>query len=293
MRLANIRQGQRLGLAACAEGRFHVSMEGAPGHPGSLAQLVRAGADLGAAGRALLASPGLDPAGFEVLPPLLHPGKILCIGLNYAEHISETGLTPPIYPEVFARFASTLVGHGGAIVRPELSTQLDFEGELAVVVGRGGRRIPATVALEHVAGYSVFNDASLRDYQFKTRQWTMGKNFDGTGAFGPVLVTPEELPPGARGLRLRTRLNGVVLQDTRTDRMIFDVATLIAMLSEVMTLSAGDLIVTGTPSGVGFSRQPPVFMVPGDVCEVEVEGVGLLRNPIVEETTGMAPVPGP
>jgi 2-keto-4-pentenoate hydratase/2-oxohepta-3-ene-1,7-dioic acid hydratase in catechol pathway len=279
MRVATIRMDGRIGLAVSSGGAFHARLEGELGYPGSLAELLRDGSDLAALGHQ--GWPELDLAAAELLPPLANPGKILCIGLNYADHIAETGHTAPTYPEVFARFSSTLIGHGAPLRRPDASTQLDFEGELAVVIGRGGRHISTAAALDHVAGYSIFNDATLRDYQFKTRQWTMGKNFDGTGAFGPVLVTPDELPAGAKGLRLRTRLNGVVMQDSHTGHLAFDVAALISLLSEVMTLAPGDVIVTGTPSGVGFTRKPPVFMQPGDVCEIELEGVGLLRNPVI------------
>jgi 2-keto-4-pentenoate hydratase/2-oxohepta-3-ene-1,7-dioic acid hydratase in catechol pathway len=281
MRFATYRQDGRTGLAASLGGPYHGRLEGDPGYPGGLDRLLAEGADLAAAGRALLAGPGVDLDAVELLPPLAAPGKILCIGLNYADHALETGLSLPAHPEVFARFATTLVGHGAPIVRPSASDQLDYEGELVAVIGRPGRNIPAAGALGHIAGYSIFNDATVRDVQFRTRQWTLGKNFDGTGAFGPVLVTPDELPPGAAGLRLRTRLNGAVMQDAGTGRLIFDVAALVALLSAVMTLEAGDLVVTGTPSGVGFTRNPPVFMKPGDVCEVELEGIGVLRNPVV------------
>ena len=279
MRLATFRKDGRLGLAVSTGGGFHARMEGDPGYPGSLAELLQRGEELGA-GRALMAGPELDLATVELLPPLPAPGKILCIGMNYAEHAAEIGAEPPTCPEVFVRFASSLVGHGAPILRPSGSVQLDYEGELVAVIGRGGRAIARERALEHVAGYAIFNDASIRDVQFRTRQWTLGKNFDGTGAFGPVLVTADELPAGARGLRLRTRLNGTVLQDACTSQLIFDVAALVALLSEGMTLEPGDLIVTGTPSGVGFTRQPPVFIKPGDVCEVELEGIGVLRNPV-------------
>ena len=279
MRYATFRQDGRLGLAASAGAGFHGRLAGDPDYPGSLADLLRDGALL-AAGPGLLSGPALDLAAVELLPPIPGPGKILCIGLNYAEHSAETGHALAGYPEVFARFASSLAGHGAAIRRPAVSAQLDYEGELAVVIGRGGRGIAPADALAHVAGYSVFNDATIRDYQFRTRQWTMGKNFDGTGAFGPFLVAPDELPAGARGLRLRTRLNGALLQDASTASLVFDVAALISLLSEVMTLDPGDVIVTGTPSGVGFTRTPPLFMAPGDVVEVEVEGIGTLRNPI-------------
>jgi acylpyruvate hydrolase len=252
--------------------------------PGSLDKLVAAGEDaLRSAGKGLMAGMVFDQQQIEVLPPLTASPKIICIGLNYAAHADEGGFEAPAYPAVFARFNSSLIGHRAPLVRPRVSDKLDYEGELVAVIGRGGRRIAREAALAHVAGYSVFNDASIRDYQMKTSQWTMGKNFDGTGAFGPYLVTPDELPPGARGLRLQTRLNGRVLQDATTADLIFDVATLISMLSEVFTLQSGDMIVTGTPSGVGFVRKPPLFMKAEDVCEVEIERLGTLINPVVSE----------
>ncbi|MEA2904001.1 MAG: hypothetical protein QOI12_1388 [Alphaproteobacteria bacterium] len=217
-------------------------------------------------------------------PPIARPPKIICIGLNYADHATESQMKKPDYPPVFTRFTSTLIGHNEPIIRPKVSTQLDYEGELVAVIGRGGRHIPRARALEHVAGYSLFNDASVRDYQFKSTQWTVGKNFDATGPFGPELVTADELPPGCAGLKIETRLNGTVLQSANTDVMIFPVADLIFYLSEAITLEPGDVIVTGTPSGVGFARQPPIWMKPGDVCEIEVEGIGTLRNPVKDET---------
>lgn len=219
----------------------------------------------------------------QVLPPLATPQKIICIGLNYADHSAETGFEPPAYPTIFSRFASSLIGHGDAIIRPGVSTMLDYEGEIVVVIGKTGRNIARAAALDHVFGYSLFNDASLRDYQTRTPQWTIGKNFDGTGAFGPYIVTADELPAGAKGLRLQTLLNGEVVQDGNTNDLIFDVATLVSLLSEVMTLSPGDIIVTGTPAGVGVARKPPLWMKPGDVCEVRADGLGVLRNPIMDE----------
>jgi 2-keto-4-pentenoate hydratase/2-oxohepta-3-ene-1,7-dioic acid hydratase in catechol pathway len=165
-------------------------------------------------------------------------------------------------------------------VRPPESSTLDYEAELAVVIGRGGRRISRDRALEYVAGYSLFNDATIREFQLRTPQWTMGKNFDATGAFGPWLVTPDSLPPAARGLRIQGRLNGKMMQDTRTDRLIFDVPELIEMISVAMSLEPGDVIITGTPGGVGAARKPPVFMRQGDVFEVEIDGIGVLSNPV-------------
>ena len=228
--------------------------------------------------------PALDPAGFEYLPPLSNPPKIVCVGMNYQDHADENKLKPQAHPTFFARFASTLVGHEQPILRPAVSDTLDYEGELAAIVGKPGRHIPLEKALDHVAGYSIFNEASVREYQSRGQQWTLGKNFDATGAFGPDFVTAGELPPGAKGLRLTTRLNGATVQSANTDDLIFDVATLVARLSEAMTLQTGDVIVTGTPAGIGFFRNPKLYMKPGDVCEVEIERIGTLRNPIRDET---------
>ena len=215
------------------------------------------------------------------LPIVPQPSKILCLGLNYADHADEHGMKRPACPVVFVRFATSLVAHRAPLIQPTCSEQFDYEGELAVIIGKRGRNIPQDQALAFVAGYSIFNDGSVRDYQFKTPQWTMGKNFDGTGGFGPECVTPDELPIGANGLRIQTRLNGAVMQDANTKDMLFDVATTIAFVSKAMTLQIGDVLVMGTPAGVGFTRKPPVFLKPGDVCEVEIENIGTLTNPIV------------
>jgi len=252
--------------------------------PGTLDRLVAAGEEpLRAAGKELLAGKVFDQQRIKMLPPLSASPKIICIGLNYKAHAKEGGFEIPTYPAVFTRFHSSLIGHKAPLLRPRVSDKLDYEGELVAVIGRGGRRITRDAALSHIIGYSVFNDASIRDYQMKSTQWTMGKNFDGTGAFGPYLVTSDELPPGATGLSLKTRLNGQVVQDGNTSDLIFDVATLVSMLSNAMTLQSGDIIVTGTPSGVGFARKPPLFMKAGDVCEVEIERVGTLVNPVADE----------
>jgi acylpyruvate hydrolase len=254
------------------------------GYPGSLDSLVAQGEEaLRAAGRSLSKARAIDPAGIEWLPPLIAPPKIICIGLNYSAHAAEGGFQAPTYPSIFVRFSSCLIGHRAPLLRPRESEQLDYEVEMVAIIGRAGRRISKSAALTHVIGYSVFNDASIRDYQFKTPQWTLGKNFDGTGAFGPYLVTHDEVPSGGAGLQVRTRLNGKVLQDSTTSDLIFDVPTLIALLSEGCTLQPGDLLVTGTPAGVGFARKPPLFMKAGDVCEVEVEGVGTLVNPVIDD----------
>ncbi len=246
--------------------------------------LLLAGAEaMRQAYKTLLKGEEIDPTGIEYLPPLPFPERVICVGLNYREHATESGFEAPKYPALFGRFASSLIGHNAAIVRPRVSDQLDYEGELVAIIGKAGRNIPKERALEHVAGYSIFNDASIRDYQFKSAQWTIGKNFDATGAFGPLFVSADELESGAKGLRLTTRLNGVELQNASTSDMIFDVATQISLMSDAMLLKPGDVIVTGTPSGIGFARDPKVFMKPGDVCEVEIEGIGLLSNPIVQQ----------
>lgn len=218
-----------------------------------------------------------------LLPPLTRPGKIVCVGLNYADHTKESPYDQPSYPTLFPRFNTSLIAHDAPMIRPLVSDSLDFEGEMAVVLKHGGRHIPQSKALDCVAGYSVFNDGSVREYQFKAPQWTVGKNFDGTGAFGPTLVTADEVPAGGKGLKLETRLNGKVVQSANTDDMLFDVATLIAVISEAITLEAGDVIVSGTPAGIGWAREPKLIMRDGDVCEVEIEGLGVLRNVVRDE----------
>lgn len=215
------------------------------------------------------------------LPLLEKSRKIICLGLNFIDHATETGNDRPAFPTIFGRFPSSLIGHGAPLIRPRLSAALDYEGEMAAIIGTGGKAISVENALSHVIGYSVFNDGSIRDYQMKTTQWMAGKNFDGTGAFGPWLVTADELPPGAVGLELETRLNGEVVQHASTSDMIFDVASTITLLSSFLTLESGDVLVMGTPSGIGAARKPPLFMKPGDVVEVEIERIGLLRNTIV------------
>ncbi len=229
------------------------------------------------------ASPVPDTAALTWLPPVVRPPKILCVGLNYADHTKESPYEQPDYPTLFLRVATSMIGHDSAIVRPLASDSLDYEGELAVVIGKGGKHIAREDALSHVFGYSIFNDGSVREYQFKSPQWTVGKNFDATGGFGPYVVTADELPPGAAGLRLETRLNGKVVQSASTSDMLYDVASLIAIISEAITLEPGDVIVAGTPSGIGWAREPRLLMRHGDVCEVSIEGIGTLSNPIADE----------
>ncbi len=259
----------------------------APDLPRDLVDLIRAGKDgLAAAERAAANAPAaarIPLAQVKFLPPVLRPGKIICLGLNYADHATEGGHAKPTYPSFFLRVASSLTGHGEPILRPSCSIQLDFEAELALVVGRTARHVSEADAFKIVAGYSCFNDGSIRDYQRKTGQWTIGKNFDRTGGFGPWMVTPDEIPPGAAGLSIQSRLNGQIMQNANTRDMLFPVAETIALLTECLTLEAGDVIVMGTPAGVGHARKPPVWMKQGDSIEIEIEGIGVLRNPIQDE----------
>ena len=281
MRLALLERNGERGVAAATDGVFHGFFENEPGYPGDLDTLLFLGWDFSRIGKTLLAGPILDVTGCRFLSPLLRPSKILCVGLNYQDHLEEVGLEKPAYPTIFCRVPSCLVGHGAPMVKPAESDELDYEVELAAVIGKRGRRIPEEKALEHIGAYSVFNDASVRDYQMLTSQWTLGKNFDATGAFGPWLVTADDLPPGGKGLAVSTRLNGVTVQASSTDHLIYPLAALVTILSNVMTLEPGDIIVTGTPAGVGMSRKPPLYMKDGDVVEVEVENIGVLRNPVV------------
>ncbi|MEW6255500.1 MAG: fumarylacetoacetate hydrolase family protein [Pseudomonadota bacterium] len=215
--------------------------------------------------------------------PFEGQGKFVCVGLNFTDHAKEGGNPIPDYPALFLRVGSSLIAHGEPMICPNASHTLDYEAELTIVIGKGGRHIPQAEALDHVFGYTMFNDGSVRAYQRKSTQWTAGKNFDATGPVGPVVVTADELPPGATGLRIRSVLNGQVMQDGTTDDFIFSVAQVVAIVSEIMTLEPGDMIATGTPAGVGYPRTPPVFLKPGDEIVVEIEGVGRLVNPVVAE----------
>lgn len=226
-------------------------------------------------------------AGLTYLPVIPRPEKIVCAVRNYMDHHQEVlaaGMQRELSeePPIFLRVWRSQVAHGQGIVRPRVSESLDWEGELAVIIGQGGRDIPEDKAYEHVAGYSVYNDASVREWQFHAKQIASGKNFEATGGFGPWMVTADEIAPG-RELKLETRLNGEVVQHSHTGHMIFSIPRLIAYASTIFTLVPGDVIITGTPAGVGWSRKPQWFMKPGDVCEVEIEAIGTLVNPIVAQ----------
>jgi 2-keto-4-pentenoate hydratase/2-oxohepta-3-ene-1,7-dioic acid hydratase in catechol pathway len=239
-----------------------------------------AGASFAEAVRGAKADLSLSQA--RLLPPIPDPEKILCAGRNYRGHAAEAGGKLPEFPSLFARLNNTLVAAGEALVAPKISTDFDFEGELAVIIGKPGRHVARADALGHVFGYSCFNDSSLRDIQFR-HSLTVGKNFVSTGGFGPWIVTADEIPDPTR-LELRTRLNGQEVQHTKTDDLIFDIPTLIEYISAFTPLAPGDVIATGTPEGVGFARKPPLWMKAGDVVEVEISGIGPLRNPIVAES---------
>lgn len=220
----------------------------------------------------------------RLLAPVPDPGKFVCLGLNYADHAKEGGHNVPDYPSLFLRASTSLIGPQDAMIVPRCSERLDYEAELVIVVGRRCRHVAEQNALDVIFGYTAFNDGSVRDYQRRTTQWTAGKNFDGTGALGPWIVSADEMPRGAAGLNIRSRLNGKVMQSSNTDRMIFSVPRTIAILSEIMTLEPGDLIATGTPEGVGHARTPPVWMRPGDEVSIEIDGIGSLTNRIAAET---------
>ena len=219
-----------------------------------------------------------------LLAPVPRPGKVICIGLNYRAHAEEGGNAIPDYPAVFLRSATSLAGPSDPIVLPECSDKLDFEAELAVVIGKTATNVKGN-PLDYVAGYCCFNDGTIRDYQRKTSQWTVGKNFDQTGSFSAELVTADELPDGAKGLRIVSRVNGKVMQDSNTADLIFDVATLITTLSEAMTLEPGDIIATGTPAGVGYAQKPPFFLSEGDRLEIEIEQIGVANNLVARRPT--------
>jgi 2-keto-4-pentenoate hydratase/2-oxohepta-3-ene-1,7-dioic acid hydratase in catechol pathway len=223
-------------------------------------------------------------AGLKYALPVANPGKVVCLGLNYKEHVKEGGHQKmPDFPTIFMRANSSLAAHESAMLRPRVSETFDYEAELVIVIGKRAKHLTMQKAYSCIAGYSCFNDGSIRQFQRRTSQWDMGKNFDRTGGFGPWMVTADELPAGAIGLKIESRLNGQVMQSDNTSNMMFPVAETLVDISQGMTLEPGDLVVTGTPSGVGFARKPPVWMKAGDTIEIDIEKVGVLRNPIEDE----------
>lgn len=285
MRLASFTLDGEVRLAAGREDGLLVDLARAdPDIPTDIVEFLALGDSARDAARSALASASstLDASAVKFLPVVPDPPKFLCVGRNYHEHVKEGPWATPEAPVFFARFGASLVGNRQPIVRPRLSEQLDWEGELAVVIGKRGRHIRPEHALELVAGYTIFNDGSIRDYQARGVQWTAGKNFWRTGPFGPWLVTADEIP-NPRALELRTFVNDEEVQHANTSQMIFDIPTLIAHISEWLPLEPGDVIATGTPSGVGLYREPPRFLAPGDTVAVEIERLGRLENPVVAE----------
>jgi acylpyruvate hydrolase len=260
--------------------------EAAPQLPTDLADLLKRGGDA-AVQEAIALAAGVTKRiafdGLQLLPLAMTSVKTICLGLNYLDHASENNREVPTYPMVFFRSSSSFVGHGQPLVVPKVSHMLDWEAELVAFVGKRARHVSEADALSYIAGYACFNDGSVRDYQRKTAQWTIGKNFDGTGGFGPEFIPADRLPPGATGLKIECRVNGEVMQSANTSDMIFSVARTVSLMSECLTLEPGDLLVMGTPAGVGVARKPQLFMKAGDVCEIEIEKVGVLRNPVVAE----------
>jgi 2-keto-4-pentenoate hydratase/2-oxohepta-3-ene-1,7-dioic acid hydratase in catechol pathway len=277
MKFASFRQGDRVSWGLVEGDR--VADLGSV-YPDLKSAIAAGGLEKAASSAA--AAPRVALADIVFLPVIPNPDKILCIGLNYEEHRKETGRTEVENPTVFGRFANSQIGHLQDMIRPRNSTQLDYEGELALVIGKPGRHISRADAWSHIAGYACYNEGSVRDFQRHTHQFTPGKNFPGTGAFGPYLVTPDEVGPIGK-LRLQTRVNGQVLQDTLIEQMIFDIPRQIEYCSAFTRLEPGDVIVTGTPGGVGSRRTPPIWLKAGDVTEIEIDRVGLLRNVVRDE----------
>lgn len=285
MRFMRYRAGDATGLAASRDGAVWCGLEEShPRFPGSHDAVLGQPEALRAVGERLISegSP-VTPTDLELLLPLARPNRIFCIGLNYRDHIAETGMDAPEHLTVFTRFPQSLVPHDAALVRPRASTDFDYEAELAVVIGIPGKHIGRDRALSHVAGYTILNDGSLRDLQTRTSQWTLGKNADATGSMGPCLVTADALPAGGTPLRVTTKLNEEIVQDGDTADMVFDTARIIEEISRVITLEPGDVIATGTPAGVAMGAETPRWLRPGDRIAVTIEGIGTLENPVRDE----------
>jgi 2-keto-4-pentenoate hydratase/2-oxohepta-3-ene-1,7-dioic acid hydratase in catechol pathway len=216
--------------------------------------------------------------------PIISPGKIIGVGLNYHDHTLETNSELPKFPVLFARFNSSLVAHQQNIIRSQASSKFDYEGELAVIIGKRAKQVKEIEAQDYIGGYTIFNDVTVRDYQGRSSQWLIGKNFDSSGAIGPCVVTPDSLPKLAQNLIIETRLNNEIVQRENSSNMIFNIAKLIETITEAITLEPGDIIATGTPAGVGYKRTPPLYLQPGDLCEITIEGIGTLSNRITQTT---------
>ena len=282
-------QGLRLGVV---EGDNVIDLQAADARlPANLADvLAQTGGDLKPLADLAKKAPASARAPLQGLKfglPVARPPKSICLGLNYLEHVKEGFQRDnvPQFPTIFMRCQTSLLPHGKPIIRPQVTETLDYEAEMVAIVGKRAKHLDVSNAISCIVGYSCFNEGSVREFQRKTTQWDMGKNFDGTGAFGPWMVTADELPDAGKGLKIESRLNGTVMQSDNTDNMMFPIADMLVYVTQGMTLEPGDIIFTGTPSGVGHARKPnPVWMRHGDVCEVELEGIGILRNPIEDET---------
>lgn len=278
MKLASFEvQGRATYGVVDATGLYHAVSDAFQQRFADLKAVIAAG-ELGAVPGAA-AGQGLRADQVRLLPVIANPGKLICVGLNYKSHVAETKRADSEYPSLFLRFNDSLAAHDDVVLRPAFSERFDWEGELAFVIGTGGRHIAKDKAFEHIAGYACFNDVSVRDWQKHTHQFTPGKNFPGTAPFGPVLVTRDEVPD-VSALTLETRVNGQVMQHASLGDLIFDIPTIVAYVSRFTPLSPGDVIATGTPGGVGDRREPPLYMKEGDVAEVEITGLGVLRNRI-------------
>jgi len=288
MRLVTYQEGSRESFGIVVDGGVVDAAKALGGRFKSLKAALAGGALPELARAVQGARPVAALEGVQLLPPIPDPDKILCVGINYVAHRDETGRSETPYPTLFTRFANTQVGHGQALVRPLASTEFDYEAELAIVIGKRGRHVRKEDALSLVAGYSCYQDATLRDWQRHTSQFTPGKNFVATGGFGPWLVTADEVPDPSK-LTVVGRLNGLEMQRSGTDLLIFDIPELIAYITTFTELVPGDVVSTGTPGGVGSKRKPPVWMKAGDIFEVEVTGVGVLRNPVKDEVAGAGP----
>lgn len=284
MRWVSYRAGKHVGWGLLTGDGVVDSRQLGANLPATLLEFIALGAEQPTLAGGLAARAGAQTpsplSGVELAPCIPQPGKIICLGVNYLDHAKEGGNTVADYPTLFLRCATSLLAHGAPLRVSRISDKLDFEAELAVVIGQRARFVSEADALGAVFGYACFNDATYRDYQRRTTQWTIGKNFDGTGGFGPCLVTADELPPGCTGLHIESRLNGQVMQSATTSDMVFGVARTISLLSECLTLEPGDVVVMGTPAGVGYARTPPVWMKAGDTIEIDIEGIGVLSNPV-------------
>ncbi len=282
MKLVTYQSPQGPRAAALLDGRIVDLNQADPGIPSCIAQLLAEGPEmLHRASKAAAAAEPVAEAKANLLPPIPHPEKIICVGLNYADHAREGGFEPPAEPVIFCKFPSSVLADGQSIVLPAVSQQVDYEAELVAVIGRGGRSIARSDAMQHIAAYCCGNDISARDWQLGKAggQWLLGKTFDTFAPFGPCLVTADEIP-NPQALRIQLRVNGETMQDSNTSQLIFPLDELIAYVSSVCTLTPGDLLFTGTPPGVGFARNPAVYLRSGDVVEVEIEGLGVLHNPV-------------